>query len=136
MKISTLCAWVLATALGCVIVGRHAASAVAAPATASFEGVFDGPVPGGIASVSGIRIDRQGKIQYPPPGSFTGDFGYVIYTRLDGRVSSKGVMTVTGTQSGYYYGAVIDFKANVTLDAGGNILGVTTTGQTFVWTRH
>jgi hypothetical protein len=113
-------------------IASGAATAEAAPRYSAnpFDGFYYGYVPG-VASSLGrswpIRINSHGAIA----GGEDAGQNHIVGQELYGKVDSSGQMSVKGTD----YALNFAFKATVSLDAG-NVIGTTTTGESFVWYRQ
>lgn len=142
--------WLVAAALavsatggGALLLGTQRAAAD--PSGASpFAGSYTGSVPG-TQHYWAIGITERGTISgisttfnpFPPYGTLIGD--------LDGRVEDGGAMSYRGhdwfVSYGYYSPATtkkvaFHSRADVSLDASGNVVGTTRAGVPFTWFRQ
>jgi hypothetical protein len=118
--------------------GLSAPTTEAAASPNPFAGSYSGYMPVGGNLLCGITISADGQV------FGTGGAPVVFWQVVTGTVSNSGQMSCTVTlivpRRGGARGASSQtktkFQASVTLDAAGNIVGTTKTGQNFVWYRQ
>jgi hypothetical protein len=130
----------VAISLCLLVVGLVTASPRAAAAgkggQSPFTGTYSGDMPGAAFGGWAITIRPSGKI------SGTSHTEGIIFTdgSVTGKVDGAGRMTVSGTQTWAFWTSrgisQIQFTADVTKNEQGDLLGTTTTGQTFTWVRQ
>ena len=136
-----------APALALALFARSPALADAAKPSTPFAGTYEGRVPGA-GSILSIEIGRSGQVS--GSGSFVWYFGYdtdgnpIVYKEyadVKGAVTSGGEMSLDVTLRNEPHGgqhtitSQYTLSASVSLDAGGNIVGVTSAGDTIQWRR-
>jgi hypothetical protein len=131
-----------------LVVGLCAAGfAAARPAPAAiivkgspFSGKFLGPIPGTVTRWP-ITITGKGDVSAEVREKVSLPVLTVTWGSVSGDVDADGLLRLTGVEfvrnsGGGIDSTVIDFKANVVLTDLGGIVGVSGSGEEFVWLEH